>query len=414
MLPPKNRFPRIAWPTVALAVTLALAAGCSETHVEVVDPPVDLESDDSLPDGFVADDRPPNPPTTFVMPCPWREVSDPANNPYLVANLGPDLIPSIDEPKYVPVNRASTMLNFERVIACEIDGVVRAFPVRILLHHEIVNMCWDTADGPKYSYLTYCPLVDAGVHFVHPHRCDTPRRQTFGVSGGIFNGNLITFDRSSIPPHGGGPPDLFVQLYAGGINGTCTTVEPQFTSMSWAMFRRLYPEGQVLSEDTGVRPGGGYDFFDHPYSFYWRTGDIWFPLDFDDDRVARVMEPMFGVVTPGATKAYGTRGASYVVNDELGGNRVVVWNDSGLAATTAFQAVVEGQALTFVYHGRESHKLPLYEDEETGSLWTFDGIAVKGPLAGKRLPKVIGIYVFWFAWAALFPETQLYMPDVES
>jgi len=399
---------------IVLTVLIALSLACSETNVEVIDPTLDVETDDSLPDGFVSDDRPPNPPTTFELPCPWREVSDPVDNPYLFGNLGPDQIKSIDQPTFVPVRRAGNMLNFEQVIACEIDGTVRAFPVRILLHHEIVNMCWDTTDGPKYSYLTYCPLVNAAVHFVHAHECNKPRRNAFGVSGGVFNGNLITFDRGSLSPTGEGTPDLFVQLYAGGVFGSCTTVEPQFTSMTWAMFTRLYPKGELLSEDTGLVPQGGYDYFEHPYSFYWRTADIWFPLDFDDDRVARKMETMYGVLTPDAVKAYGTRGTDYVLNDELGGHRVVVWNDSQLVSTAAFQAIARGRTLTFSFRGRESHGLPLYQDEETGSLWTFDGIAVDGPMAGERLPKMTGVRVFWFAWAALYPETELYMPGADS
>jgi hypothetical protein len=52
--------------------------------------------------------------------------------------------------------------------------------------------------------------------------------------------------------------------------------------------------------------------------------------------------------------------------------------------------------------------LPLFEDEETGSLWIFDGIAVRGPLKGKRLAQMVGYRSFWFAWAAFFPETLVH------
>ena len=390
----------------AVLVPLIIVA-CSETNIEVIDPTVDLDTDDSLPDGFVADNRPINPPTSFEMPCPWREVPDPADNPFLVANLGPDMIPSIDQPKFVSIKEAATMLNFEDVIVCEIDGIVRAFPERILLHHEIVNMCWDTADGPKYSYLTYCPIVRTGVHFVHPFECNKPRRNSFGVSGGLYNGNLMMFDRGSRAE--AGPPDLFVQMYGGGVFGTCTTVDPQFTAMSWMMFKLLYPKGEVLSEDTGMVPAGGYDFFEHPYDFHWLSGDYWFPLDFDDDRLNR-LEAVYGVLTPGEVRAYTIRKTNYVANEQIGGEDIVVWNDAGLGGTAAFQAILEGVKLTFEFLGRESHQLPLYRDEETGSIWTFDGIAVEGPLKGKRLPRATGMRSFWFAWAALYPETSLFIP----
>jgi hypothetical protein len=391
----------------AAVVVPLITAACGETNIEVIDPLVDLETDDSLPDGFVADNRPLNPSTSFEMPCPWREVPDPADNPFLFVNVAPDAIQSIDQPKFVSIGAAKKMLNFEDVIVCEINGIVRAFPERILLYHEIVNMCWDTADGPKYSYLTYCPLVRTGVHFVHPFECNKPRRHSFGVSGGLYNGNLIVFDRLSLVEPG--PTDVFVQMYAGGLGGSCTTVEPQFAAMSWMMFKLLYPKGEVLSEDTGFVPDGGYDYFIHPYDFHWRSGDYWFPLDLDDNRLRR-LEPVYGVLTPGEVRAYTTGKINYVANERIGGEDIVVWNDSDLGGTAAFQAVLEGTKLTFEFLGRESHQLPLYRDEETGSIWTFDGIAVEGPLKGKRLPRATAMRSLWFAWAALYPETSLYTP----
>jgi hypothetical protein len=299
------------------------------------------------------------------------------------------------------------------VVVCEYDGQVRVLPIRILLYHEIVNMCWETDDGPQYSFLTYCPLVDAAVHFVHDHECYRTKGHTFGVSGALFNGNLVMYDRSSLKGRNGGR-DWYVQLYGGGIFGTCTEVEPQITHMSWAMVRRLYPEAELLSEDTGVVPAEGYEFFDHVYSYHWRVGDFWFPLDLDDDRGVDEMRTVFGVLTPDGAKAYWTSGTDYVRNDTLGSYDVVVWNDSKFKCSAAFEPFVDGQKLTFSQLGRESHGLPLYIDEETGSYWTFDGIAVKGPLTGKRLPKVYGFRLFWFAWAALYPETDLFVPEDQS
>jgi len=409
--------PRMNLVVISAAVlTLFIAAGCSETNIEVVDPVVDVDTDDTLPDGFVTGDRPDNPPTSFEMPCPWREVVDPADNPYFIASLGADMIPTIDEPQFASIRNAGALLNFEQVIVCEFEDQIRAFPVRILLHHEIVNLCWDTPEGPRFSYLTYCPLVDAAIHFVHPYECDKPRRQAFGTSGGLLNGNLITFDRGTGARGGGeGPPDLFVQLYAGGVFGTCTTVEPQLTSMSWALFQRLYPEGEVMTGETGAdAPEKGYSYYDHPYWQYWRSGDIWFPLDVSDTRGVNKMVGVFGVITPGGVRGYITSGSDYVVNDVLGTDRVVVWNDAAFASTAAFEPVAAGDTLTFSFLGREAHGLPLYVDEETGSFWTFDGIAVDGPLKGERLPKAIGIRAFWFIWAALYPEISLYRPGADS
>jgi hypothetical protein len=396
---------------VAVAVLLAIA-GCSETNVDVVDEPIDVGGDDTLPDGFVADNRPLNPATSFEMPCPLREMSDWGTNPYFTAGGLPESIKSIDEPTFIPIRSPNPLLLNEPVIVCEFEGQVRAFPIRVLIYHEIINMCWDTSQGPKYSFLTYCPLVDGGVHFVHPHECDDPRG-TFGVSGGLFNGNLVMYDRKSIKGEVG-KRDWYIQLYGGGILGTCTPVEPQITHMSWAMCRKLYPEGEVLSLDTGMEPQEGYEIFDHPYSYHWRVGDFFFPLDLDDDRGVDRMDRVFGVLTPDGAKAYLTPGVSYVRNEQVGSYDVVVWNDHRWRASAAFEPYVDGQKLAFSFLGRESHGLPLYVDDETGSYWTFDGIAVTGPLAGKRLPKLVGIRVFWFSWAAMFQDTELFVPEEQS
>jgi hypothetical protein len=396
---------------VALLFVFVIA-GCSETNVEVIDPEIDVETDDSLPDGFVSENRPPNPQTSFQMPCPLREIEADEGNPYFIPTGLPEGIQSIDNPKWVSVQKPARLTPSEPVIVCEYDGQVRVFPIRILLYHEIVNMCWETDAGPKYSFLTYCPLVDAAVHFVHPFECYKTRGQTFGVSGALFNGNLVMYDRTGADRGGG--LRWYVQLYGGGVFGTCSEVEPQITHMAWAMVRRLYPEAELLSEDTGVVLADDYDYFDHVYSYHWRVGDIWFPLDLDDDRGIDLVQRIFGVLTPDGARAYWTQGTDYVQNDTLGSYDVVVWNDSKFKCAAAFEPLVDGQKLTFSFLGRESQGLPLYVDDETGSYWTFDGIAVEGPLAGKRLPKVVGFRVFWFAWAALYPETVIFVPEQQS
>ena len=86
-------------------------------------------------------------------------------------------------------------------------------------------------------------------------------------------------------------------------------------------------------------------------------------------------------------------------------------NDNTLGSTMAFQANAGQGDLTFSFLGRESHGLPLYRDEETGSTWTFDGIAVEGPLQGIRLPRATGFRSFWFAWSSMYPGTLLHDPN---
>jgi hypothetical protein len=392
-------------------LALLLAAGCtSDTNVSINDAEIDISGDSSLPSAVLSADRPDNPPTTFELSCPWGEVEDPPENPYFGLSVLPDDIASIDNPKWVTYDpRAIDMFKKEPLIVVEVAGQVRGVPVRILLWHEVVNMCWDTPDGPFYTYLTYCPLVDAGVHFEGERQCGA--KFQYGVSGGIFNGNLVTFDRASNKP--GTRTKLFVQLYAGGIFETCARVLPNTQHMSWEMFQRLYPYAEILSEDTGAIPPDGYDFILQPYWDYWRRGDIFFPYAAEGDRRLDPMRPVFGVLTPNAQKAYPLGTEDIVATEEIGGERIVVWYDQELETAAAFEAKLDGWDLTFDFLGREARGVPLYLDRETGTTWTFDGIAVGGRHKGRRLARAVGIHVFWFAWASFYLDTEVYGLDTE-
>jgi hypothetical protein len=87
---------------LVLFVLVALfVVGCGEKVTETIrEDPVDLGGDDELPEGVVTENRPVNPPHSLQLPCPWGVVEDVFNNEYLVGNLGPDQIPSIDEPMW--------------------------------------------------------------------------------------------------------------------------------------------------------------------------------------------------------------------------------------------------------------------------------------------------------------------------
>ena len=395
---------------VGACILALLLAGCTEkTTVEIKGNPIDVTGSDEFPDGNVAlDDRPANPPTSFNLACPWGEVETPPENPYLLGALLPDAIPAVDDPVWLPVRSPDLgLIDTEPVIAVEVGGNARAMPIRILLHHEIVNICWDTASGSRFTYLTYCPLVDAAVHYTDPRLCTAKKK--FGVSGALYNGNLITFDRSTAR-EGQTPEDLFVQLYGGGLFGSCAAADPGALYMSWAMFKRLFPDGEVLSADTGHVPLNGYDLFNHPYADYWGKKEVWFPVRSTDNRVAQ-FGPVFGVLVEGGRKAYPLKREPFVINDILAGQNVTVWYDAGFSGVAAYEAVHDGATLTFSLAGRERHGLPIYVDDETGSHWNFEAIAVAGPLTGARLPRLMGIRTFWFAWSSMYPDGELHEPQ---
>lgn len=415
---------------VVAAVVVGLGAGCSEMTVDVLDDVGPVSGDSTLPDGFVADNRPEAPPLGQATPCPLGTVPGGFGNDAVTLGCPfHDCIPAIDNPRFINIDEASAnLLDAERILVVERHGEVRGVPIRILIYHEVVSLCWNGDGDEQYSFVTYCPIVDVAVHFLPPapirdlFACGydgvtgsvtllRPKRFSYGVSSGIYNGNLIVYQRGTA----GDTTGVYVQMYGGGLNETCLEMERVNIDMSWNMFRRLYPSGLVMSQDTGNAPQGGYDIIDHPYADFWRSNDfcvngLCFPLSHEDGRL-RPKTPIYGVYTRGERKAYrisfGNRGW-WVVNDVVGDQNIVVWSDRRFDSTTGYEALVDGQILTFDYVGRERHGLPLYRDRETESIWTFDGIAVSGPLHGRRLPPVLGHRSFWFAWAAFFPETRLH------
>jgi hypothetical protein len=405
-IPPLHRI------LLVIGVVFAFA-GCSELEVGILDDGIvdneDPDPDpgtDPLPDGFVDTDRPPPASVSFTPPCPLGDVQGGADNPNVTLGCPiTDCIPAVDDPEWGTIGQvASKMLEFERVMVIERDGMVRGIPIKILIHHEVVNVCWKHDDGSEsYSMVSYCPIVDVAVHFDRDFPCGLTRRFSYGVSSGIYNGNLIVYQRGTA----GTTDGIFVQMYGGGLNSDCLDIEPVNLDMTWGMFRRLYPKAEVLTENTGNQPVGGYDIFAHPYKEFWASPDLCvnglcFPVSSTDDRL-RLKEVVFGLYTPSRTKVYPLKlfRTRRVVNDRVGGKKIVVWHHQN--AVAAFEAQVGEMELRFNFLSKDKRDLPLFKDRETESIWTFDGICVQGELEGVRLAPVVGYRSFWFAWAAFFP-----------
>ena len=315
-----------------------------------------------------------------------------------------DGIPSIDEPRFVLVDEAAGWLaDNEPVIALEIEGDARAYPLQILTWHEIVN----DVVGQVPVLVTFCPLCNSALTF--DRRIDGQVFE-FGTSGLLRNSDLVMYDRTT--------ESLWQQLtgesIVGDLAGRQLTFVPS-SIVSLADFRQAYPLGVVLSRDTGYvrdygrNPYAGYDTIGQsPFLF---TGE----LDGRLPAMARVVAVAIGEVDIAYPLA--VLAQVHVINDALGGTDLVVFHAPGassalgdstiadaadVGATGVFDPNLDGRKLTFAHvEGR-------IVDEQTGSIWNVLGQAIDGPLAGERLtPLVHGDY-FWFAWAAFKPETIIY------
>ena len=317
-----------------------------------------------------------------------------------------DGIPSIDDPQFVSQGEASEWLvDNEPVIALEIDGDARAYPLQVLTWHEITN---DTV-GDVPVVVTFCPLCNSALVFDRRVGDDVFE---FGVSGLLRNSDLIMYDRTT--------ETLWQQFTGEAIIGNLVGEQLAFMPsglVSFAEFREAYPEGVVLSRDTGFsrsygqNPYAGYDTIgQNPFLF---TGD----LDGRLPAMARVVTVNLPEANVDVAYPLSVLSEVGVIHDNQGGQDIVVFHTEGtssalgaakiaeaedVGATGVFVPNLNGQMLTFTKVDG------VISDEETGSIWNVLGQATEGELAGESLTPLVHGDHFWFSWAAFRPDTIVY------
>ncbi len=399
---------RFLWLATLALILSACAVGTSPPAMEEGSPtPKPTGADEPTPSRPVVEGLPSGArsefETDFTMhSVPFSEIS---------TVLAKDRIPAIDDPTFVGVDQADDWLASEEpVLMLEMGGEARAYPIQILMYHEIVN---DVVDNTPVA-ATYCPLCNTGIVF---ERVVDGEVLDFGTTGRLRFSNLVMYDRQT--------ESWWQQASGEAIAGTLTgeqlTILPS-TMVAWGNFKARHPEGQVLSRETGYTR----DYGSNPYVGYDDPGSSPFLYDGPQTpdelpQTARVL----GVELNGEAVAYPYERLEdvRVANDTVGGIPVVVLWEPGTAsaldsariaagddvgAATAFSRELDGRALTFAFADDR------ITDLETGSGWNILGEAVAGPLQGRQLEPVVSVNHFWFCWAAFQPETRVYQPDASS
>jgi hypothetical protein len=257
-----------------------------------------------------------------------------------------DCIPSIDAPKYVPAAEAAHVADDDMVIAIALAGDKRAWPARILDRHEIVN---DTIGGVPIA-ITWCPLCGSAVGIEREVDGEVTE---FGVSGVLYNSDLVFYDRNS--------NTLWDQVEARGIVGPNTgkqlTLVP-VTMTTWSRWRNAHPDTLVLSADTGFE----IDYSKDPYARYRDSTGLMFPVNAEDDRI-HPKSVVYGFDIDGRSIAY-------------------------------TQELLETNG---------THKNALGEFRLTATL-NDDGSVTLENQDGERY---VGTRLFWFAWYTFHPDTEL-------
>jgi hypothetical protein len=316
-----------------------------------------------------------------------------------------DGIPSIDEPKFTSVEGGDQFLEpREPVAVLELGGAARAYPLQILVWHEIVN---DELGGEPVA-VTYCPLCNSTVAF---SREVDGRAVEFGTTGMLRNSDLVMYDRET--------ESWWQQITADAVVGEQTGTELEVLPsqiLSWAEFRRLHPDGEVLTRDTGF----SRDYGSNPYVGYDQPDSQPFLLEGEVDDALPPKERVAAVKTKDGAVVYpfGRLAEEAPINDRIGGEPVVVLFDpevgsaldseaiaSGreVGAAAVFESTVRGRALSF----RPGAEPGTVRDRQTGSSWDLAGRATAGPLKGAQLRQVPHDDQFWFALAAFFEQPDI-------
>ena len=316
-----------------------------------------------------------------------------------------DGIPAIDRPGFESVRAARLWLKpREPVIALRVGDEARAYPLQILMFHEIVN---DEIGGMPVA-VTFCPLCNASMVF---ERRAGPVVLDFGTTGMLRKSDLVMYDRQT--------ESWWQQFTGAGIVGRhAGTVLKRLPSqiVSFEEFAGTFPNGRVLTRNTGFyRPYGrnpylGYDSIDRsPFLF----SD---PLDKRLPPMERVISVTIGKLQ--RIYPFAALEKQAVINDELGGEPIAILSRGGMAspldeeqiargrripAASAFSRRLDGQVLRFAQRDGK------IVDVATGSEWSLLGEAVAGRLKGKRLTPLDSGVHFAFAWLAFNPDTEIWL-----
>jgi len=264
--------------------------------------------------------------------------------------VGRDGIPAIDEPKFVSPDKVKFLRDWDRILGVFHNGVAKAYPIKIMEKHEVVN---DKFDGRAVT-VTYCPLCFSGMTF------DTQGKHghlSFGVSGLLYNSDVLLYDRQT--------ESLWSQIRTQAISGQLkgARIAPIPTAhTTWREWRTRYPQSDVLSFDTGF----GRRYGDNAYAEYQRSRDLMFPVANRSNRYPKKSK-VLGITVDRLSKAYPFK--------EL--------RDHG---SSKFVDTINGKPYSIHWS----------EEDEYARILNADG---------DELPSVI---VYWFAWYAFHPETLVF------
>lgn len=323
-----------------------------------------------------------------------------ADNQVRDGGPGKDGIPSVDFPEFSRVEDIDFMSDDDYVIGVKVGTEVRAYPHPVLDWHEIVNDEFTgQADCKTYLSINYCPLTGTGMAW---NREIDGKVTTFGVSGLLYNTNLIPYDRASDSNWS----QMRLDCVEGDLQGQRAETYPLLET-SWKTWKELYPDSKVLNAETGFNRSYGR----YPYGDYKTSDNLVFPVNVTDNRLPR-KERVLGVIVDGEAKVYRfnsftTLGeGNEMIEDNINDLPIVLVGNNPKGFIVAYQrTTVDGTLLNFEVI--QNDKDVILADTE-GNRWNLFGEAVAGPRTGERLLPTRSYIGYFFSWGAFYPNVEIY------
>jgi hypothetical protein len=321
-----------------------------------------------------------------------------------------DGIPSLDRPKMVRAGEADYLDAGDLVFGIQIEGDARAYPLRILGWHEMMN---DVVGGIPVA-LAYCTLCGAGILF----ETTAPILETEGgaeataageaetvlsvdgpltlaTSGLLYRSNKLMYDRQT--------DSLWNQFTGEPVSGPLVgrgialTIRPMVTT-TWAAWQAEHPETTVLSVDTGHRRDYRSGVV---YGDYFASEALMFPALADESRLAK-KDLVFGIRDVAAARAWPIAlfAEEAIVNDQIGERPIVLLGDAESRTVRAY----ERGPRTFVAADDG------WLIDDAGMRWRIGEHALTGPTDG-RLARLPGHVAYWFAWDGFLGARSTLYPD---
>ena len=332
-------------------------------------------------------------------------------------NLAPDTIPALTDPDFVGINSsdADYVFDDDLVLGLYINGEAKAYPHNIGWLHEITN---DVVGG-KPVVVSFCPLTGTGMVFDGGDL--SVNRLTCGVSGNLFNNNLVMYDRRDNLSDA----TLYPQMMGLGVFGSRAGNELALLPVvetTWRYWKKLHPDTKVIGSNQPRSAGnlGQYDgrtYQRYPYGNYRDPQSepffsTWPSLS--DNPIRNLFnnkDAVLGVRFDQLAKAYPFRsmGAEEVINDTVGSDDIVVVYYAAEELAIPYFRLFNGRSLTFdKVASLDPEVFPfMMRDQESGTTWDLLGRGVDGANAGQQLFQVPAHNAFWFAWSTFWQNTGI-------